>query len=305
ARLSSWEWRPETDEVVIFQALSEVAELSGARVDFSELLDAMSIDDRAVARADLAAMTRGESDEATRCCRYDLPSGPAWLETRSRALRDCDGRLECVRGTTQDVTEKHLAALELTSSRDFFQATLDSLPTEVSVLDERGVVIMINRAWTALAATKGIVAGAEIGEDYLAVCDAAPDETTTRIAVGLREIIAGTSAGFRIEYPCRGSDLERWFVLRATRYDGPGHARVVVAHDEITARRRAEAEVSTQAVLLDEVDAAMVATDEYGQVTRWNDGAQDMFGHTHAEASGRRAVQLLAEDDRVRAEDAI
>jgi PAS domain S-box-containing protein len=301
ARLSSWEWRPETDEVVVFQALPEVAKLSGARVDFSELLDAMPIADGALARDGLAAMVRGEVDESTRCSRYDLPSGPAWLETRSRAVRDGDGRLECVRGTTQDVTEKHLAAQDLISSRDFFQATLDSLPTEVAVLDEQGVVVMINRAWTTFAAAKGTVVGTGIGENYLAVCDAAHDKITARIAAGLREIIAGTSAEFRFEYPCHEPDLERWFVLRATRYDGPGSARVVVAHDEITARRRAEAEVATQAALLDEVDVAVIAMNEGGEVTRWNDGAQEMFLHTPAEAIGCRAVELIAEDERDRA----
>jgi PAS domain S-box-containing protein len=212
------------------------------------------------------------------------------------------GRLD---GAARPHERGYSAAQDLANSRDFFQATLDSLPSEVAVLDERGVVIMTNRAWTAFAATDGTVAATGVGEDYLAVCDAAPDEMPARIAVGLREVLAGASAVFRIEYPCHAPDLERWFVLRATRYDGPGTTRAVLARDEITARRRAEAEVSTQAALLDEVDVAVVAIDEDGQVTRWNDRAQEMFGHTHAEVIGCEAAQLLAADDRVRAEGAI
>jgi PAS domain S-box-containing protein len=199
----------------------------------------------------------------------------------------------------------HPQTIDVTSSRDFFQATLDSLPTQVIVLDERGVVIMTNRAWSAFAMTDGTMAGTRIGEDYLAACDAAPDTSAARIAAALRAIIAGASTQFRIEYSRYDPALERWFVLRATRYDGPGSARVVVTHDEITARRRAEAEVSTQAALLDEVDVAVVAMNEEGHVTRWNDGAQDMFGHTHSEAMGCRAVRLLAEDELDRAGVAI
>jgi PAS domain S-box-containing protein len=195
--------------------------------------------------------------------------------------------------------------IDVANSRDFFQATLDSLPTQVIVLDERGVVIMANRAWSAFATPDGTMAGTRIGEDYLAACDAAPDASAARIAAALRAIIAGASTQFRIEYPRSGPDLERWFVLRATRYDGPGSARVVVAHDEITARRRAEAEVSTQAALLDEVDVAVVAMNEEGHVTRWNDGAQEMFGHTHSEAMGCRAIGLLAKDELDRAGVAI
>src|ERR1700684_4000033 len=92
AGLSSWEWRPETDEVIVFQALTDVAELSGTRVSFNELLGAMSVGDREAARSDLDAIARGEREQSVRGGGYDLPTGPAWLETRSRAVRDLDGR---------------------------------------------------------------------------------------------------------------------------------------------------------------------------------------------------------------------
>ncbi len=302
--LSSWEWRPETDEIVVFQALSEVAELSGTRVDLNELLVAMS-EDREAARNDFDAIARGEREQSIRASRYDLPTGQAWLETRSRAVRDLDGRLVCIRGTTQDVTESHLAAEELAQSRDFFQATLDSLPAEIVVLDEMGEVIMCNRAWTAFAMANHALTPAGIGANYLDACDAATDGTGVSTAAALREIIAGATREFTAEYPCHGRATERWFALRATRYDGPGSARVVVAHDETTARRRAEAEISTQAALLDEVDVAVVAIGRAGQIARWNAAAEEMFGHSHSEAIGRPAAALVAGEDLDRAGEAI
>jgi PAS domain S-box-containing protein len=305
AGLSSWEWHPESDEVLVFQALSEVTELSGTRVSFSELLGPMSAVDRELARNDLDALTRGEREQSIRGCRYDLPAGQAWLETRSRAVRDQDGRLICIRGTTQDVTASHLAAEELARSRDFFQATLDSLPTEIVVLDGRGDVIMCNRAWVAFATANGAPTATGIGANYLSACDAANEEAGACTAAALRAIIAGTSQEFTIEYPCHGPEFERWFALRATRYDGPGPARVVVAHDETTARRRADTEISTQAALLDEVDVAVVAINEAGQVIRWNARAEGMFGHSHSEAMGSRAMQLIVGGDLARAEEAI
>jgi PAS domain S-box-containing protein len=305
AGLSSWEWHPESDEVTVFQALSEVPELSGTRVSFGELLGAMSPDDGEAARNDLDAIARGEHEQSIRGCRYDLPTGQAWLETRSRAVRDRDGRLVCIRGTTQDVTASHFAAEELARSRDFFQATLDSLPTEIVVLDEQGDVIMCNRAWTAVAAANGALNLTGIGANYLSACDTANEGAGALTAAALREIIAGTSQEFTTEYRCHGPGLERWFALRATRYDGPGPARVVIAHDEITARRKAEAEISTQAALLDEVDVAVVANDEAGQIIRWNAGAEAMFGYSHSEAMGRQAAQFIAANDLARAEDAI
>jgi PAS domain S-box-containing protein len=184
-------------------------------------------------------------------------------------------------------------------------ATLDSLLTEIVVLDRQGVVIACNRPWSRFATVSGAAAEADVGADYLAACDARNDETAARTAAGLREIIAGTSEEFTIEYPRHGAGLERWFVLHANRYDGPGEARVVVAHDEITARHQDKAEIATQAALLDEVDVAVIAMDEGGRVTRWNDAAEAMFGHVHSEAIGRPAVSLIAADDLRRGEQAI
>jgi len=145
-----------------------------------------------------------------------------------------------VRGTTGGVSEQHLAAQDPAHSRDFFQATLDCLATEVAVLDGHGEVIMCNRAWTAFARAGAAAAGTKIGSNYLEPCGASPDRTTASIAAALREIISGTRAEFATEYPCHEPDTDQWFALRATRYEGPGSARVVVARDEITATRQAE-----------------------------------------------------------------
>jgi PAS domain-containing protein len=136
---------------------------------------------------------------------------------------------------------------ELTSARDFFQGTLDSLRARIAVLDERGEIIVTNRAWSMFASANDAGTAGGVGANYLTTCDAAKDDELARQAgAGLRAIVAGSSSEFTIEYPCHGADVERWFVLRAARCQGPGPTRVVVAHDDITARRAAEAEVATR-----------------------------------------------------------
>jgi diguanylate cyclase (GGDEF)-like protein/PAS domain S-box-containing protein len=176
------------------------------------------------------------------------------------------------------------------------QAALDALPAHVAVLDAAGEIIMANRAWRDFAAANGMAAP-EQAQNYLAACDAAAGEATAdRAASGLRAIIAGRRRTFSLEYPCHSAAGQRWFVLRAARYDGPGRARVVVAHDDVTARVEAEAVVATQAALLDEVDVAVVATDTDGRVTHWNRGAERLYGWTLDEAIGHVGRELLAPD---------
>ena len=171
ARLASWEWRPETDEMEIFEGLPGHEDLTGTKVPLEFLLEQIPVGERPETREDLAAIARGERDDTVRLSsRADGAGGTGWIETRSRAVRDDDGRVSCVRGTTQDVTEQELAKQEAARARDFFQATLDSLSAHVAVIDDRGDIVMTNRAWVAFAAANDGT-GAVVGDNYVEACE--------------------------------------------------------------------------------------------------------------------------------------
>ena len=134
-----------------------------------------------------------------------------------------------------------------------------------------------------------------LGESYLAACDAVVDDRSAGLAAaGVRSIISGAEAEFSLEYPLQGPAPERWVELRASRFDGRGDARVVVAQADVTERHAAESQVATQAALLDAVDVAVIATDLKGRITHWNRGAEGLHGWTSAEAVGRVAVDMIS-----------
>jgi PAS domain S-box-containing protein len=190
--------------------------------------------------------------------------------------------------------QRREAGEDLALSREFLHATLDSLPANIAVLDEHGEIIMTNRAWTVFALANGASVPTGLGADYLAACDAAADDPlVAEVAAGLRAIIAGTSTEFTSEYACHSPTVERWFALRATSYEGPGPARVVLIHDDITSRRKAQAEAAVQAALLDEVDVSVIASDTEGLITHWNRGAERLYGFTASEAVGRYGHELV------------
>ncbi|MBV9470247.1 MAG: PAS domain S-box protein, partial [Abitibacteriaceae bacterium] len=58
---------------------------------------------------------------------------------------------------------------------------------------------------------------------------------------GIRAVMAGGQELFSLEYPCHSTHEERWFELRVTRFTGNGPLHVVVAHENITERKQAEA----------------------------------------------------------------
>ncbi len=155
ARLSSWEWLPESDQVVVFQALPEAGALSGSALPLEKLLGAMSAEDRRIARQDLDEMAAGRREESTRRCCYEMPDGKAWLETRSRAMRDQAGRLTSVRGTTQEVTEQQLATQELSAARNYLRAVADGMGEGLCASDSKGLIVYMNRAAQTLLGWAG------------------------------------------------------------------------------------------------------------------------------------------------------
>jgi PAS domain S-box-containing protein len=124
---------------------------------------------------------------------------------------------------------------------------LDALTAHVAVLDAAGTIVATNAAWDRFAAeNRGVPERVGVGCCYLAVCDAAngarSDEAPV-VARALREILAGERDAFSLEYPCPSPTEERWFVVRATPLAGTGGA--VVAHEPVTAQRRAERKQET------------------------------------------------------------
>ncbi len=144
----------------------------------------------------------------------------------------------------RDITERQRAEDELRQSQRFAQSTLEAIPASLAVLDETGTIISTNSSWLNFGADNcglPIVTGA--GANYLAVCDSAVGdgaEEAARFAAGIRDVIRGRTLRFSMEYPCHSSQEQRWFVGYVTPFMGDGPRHVVIAHLDISQRKRAE-----------------------------------------------------------------
>ncbi len=294
ARLSSWEWRPATNDVVIFQALPESTLSAGMTAGVDELLAQMPVAQQEEMTRDFASLAAGVCNQLTRRFPYELPHGEAWLETRCEVVRDASGEVVGVRGTTQDVTGQENESRLVMRDRQFLQSTLDSLPYSIAVLGAGGEILLTNRTWKAFAAENGGDPSNCEG-NYLTACDSgAGEESAAAAAEGLRILLADpASPEFTMEYPCHSPERERWYALRASRYEGPGEAAVVLSHVEVTDRRNAERRLRFQASLVDAANASVAATDGDGRVTHWSPGAQALYGWTSTEATGKLLRELI------------
>ncbi len=127
-------------------------------------------------------------------------------------------------------------------SENFADDVLNSLTANIAVLDSRGVIIAVNEAWRRFARENHGDGGAfYVGANYLTVCEG--EETAAAALRGIQEVMRGERDDFTLEYPCHSPTEERWFLLRVTRFSREAAASFVVAHENITARKRVEDEL--------------------------------------------------------------
>ena len=121
-------------------------------------------------------------------------------------------------------------------------AVIDSLPTEIAVLDATGEIVATNLAWQRFALKNGgNTATCGVGVNYLAVCDRSEGPGADDAAIasqGLRAVLAGERRWFDFEYDFPGPQSKLRFVCRVSALATSGGA--VVAHLDITERHAAK-----------------------------------------------------------------
>jgi PAS domain S-box-containing protein len=189
--------------------------------------------------------------------------------------------------TFRDITERKRTDIALLESKRFLRSTLDALSAHIAILDEHGTVIAVNAAWKRFADENHFM-GSECGvnANYLQVCDSAAGRFSKEaplVASGIRAVIAGQRALFTLEYPCHSPSEKRWFILRVTRFDGSGPVRVVVAHENISERKRIEARFRR---LVDSNAQGVIFWNTKGDITESNDAFLNLIGYTRADLEG-------------------
>ncbi len=206
--------------------------------------------------------------------------------------------LEQEQSLRRDVSDHRRAESELRESRRFIAAILGALTTHVAVLDERGVVIAVNTAWERFESSdRSGATTIGLGSNYLTACEAAATAQARQLATAIREILDGERKQFRIETAVGSAGKERWFSMRMTAFEGGGPARLVVAREDVTERRRAAEALRqsmnrTQAILDSAIDG-IITIDQSGIIASVNPAGERMFGYATSELVGRNVSVLM------------
>ncbi len=156
-----------------------------------------------------------------------------------------NGALHHARCRADLSTREHQQTEErLRESEQFLQSTLDALSSHIAILDQHGAILGVNEPWRRFAGENNLASQHRgVGDNYLQICDSASRNCcgdAAAVANGIRAVMVGQSDEFQLEYACHSPREKRWFLLRVTRFGSGSSTRVVVAHENITARTMAE-----------------------------------------------------------------
>ncbi len=172
------------------------------------------------------------------------PNGEVhWLRVRKQVYFEGEGEeRHPVRAMLAvfDVTAEKNAAEIVRASGEFVRGVLDSLPDHVVVLDNLGTVLAVNQPSDRHTMENGAtLSTAAVGVNYLDLCRQSIAKGGPDVHVmieGLEEVLNGSRAEFKTEYPCLAPGREEWFSMHAQRMLSE-NAGVILSHINITDSR--------------------------------------------------------------------
>ena len=226
-----------------------------------------------------------------------------WGLLSARAVRDENGNLLYIDGTSQDITELREAQGKIAQLSEFREKIFDSTDAHLAVVDRTGKIVEVNRAWQQFALENG--AGNEgawgRGSDYFRACMSDGEDAPSLQALqGIRAVQLGHLPSFEMEYSCHSPTLERWFRMRVRPVTGsPG--MVLIAHTDVTnlvaARMKLNESAALAKALLDlPRDNVVVLIDKNGVLLDFNESLCERLGIERDKLLGKCVFDFLPPD---------
>ena len=125
-------------------------------------------------------------------------------------------------------------------------AILNTLPANIALLDDKGIIVDVNDAWRQFGDSNGFIGhNHTIGENYIDISKKSLGESGKDgrlVANGIKDVIDNKQKEFIFEYTCHSPSVKRWFRMITTQLEGKELAGAVVMHIDISELRKLEEE---------------------------------------------------------------
>lgn len=188
------------------------------------------------------------------------------------------------------------AVLAYQESEAFNISVLDSLVAHIVVLDAQGMIVAVNQSWRHFAGMSDAteLIGHEVGFNYLNWCATVSENSsitdTAAIEAGIRAVLAGTLPEFHMEYPCHTPHKQCWFEMHVYPMQDSS-AGVVITHEDITERKRHQAQLHLAAQVFEQSGEGITVTDVNRNIV--------MINRAFTTITGYDADEVLGKDPRI------
>ncbi|HEY2583091.1 MAG TPA: PAS domain S-box protein [Mucilaginibacter sp.] len=202
-----------------------------------------------------------------------------------------EGKPGNIIGFNQDVTASKLAEIEIQKNIEELKAAaerqsaiLNALPANMVLLNEAGKIVAVNESWRKFTLENNLgVPKYGIDCSYIAISEKATgvDKVAgTKIAKGIKAVIAGVEREFSTEYSYYSKKKKVWFQIIVVPLTDKTKKGAVVLHIDITDRKKAEelmqqSEANLQTIF-ENTDVAYVLCNADQKIVSFNSKADEL-----------------------------
>lgn len=229
-----------------------------------------------------------------------------WAHLVATTLQGDDGVL-LSRIVQTDISDLIKAEAKLHESEEYRDAILDSIASQIVVLDTIGNVVECNEAWRQFLRQQraeddtAIIHGG-IGISYLKVLRSFfgnINENATEAAHGILMVLNGSASSVHREYLCRFPTLQSWISMVVTPLAGKNGGAVINLTD-ITERKECEIRLNQKETLLQSIIHAIAdlvwMKDTDGVYIFCNQRFEDFFGTGEKEIIGKTDYDFVTKE---------
>jgi len=222
-----------------------------------------------------------------------------WVEDRNLVIRNAEGAITHIQGIVLDVTDRHMAQINLRKSEEQMRAIFSSLhETAIAVYDRDGMILDV---WICegLAETLQVTPEQLIGRS---LHDIYPPEIADKRISRIREVLdTGQSARDEYDSPLPDGTFRAETTMSPLRNaDGEAYAVVAFIRD-VTERRRAEEALAQSEQRFRHIAESMSdwiwEVDANGVYTYVSEKVAGVLGYTSDEIIGKTPFEFMPPDE--------
>ena len=297
-----WDWDLATGTVRFSERFREQlgATRDALRENFESLLAHVHDDDREAFLRDL----RRHLEQAAPLeieLRLRCADGYHWFRLHGDSERDPAGRPRRVGGALSGIDVERRRRDDLVHNDALSRLTLDSIDIAIAVLDARGEIVEINRAWRECQAEHGL-AGLRFsfGERYAELCERAvgrcPEGPAAAQAVA--EVLASLRSEFTLNYKSGVGGEIRHFRLRVEAFEYVGESGALVTHEDVTALTHMHHQLDETRgfyeVMLDTLPISLTYVNRSREIEYLNASYERLVQHPRTAMRGRKVDELMS-----------